>query len=96
MAELQQIAADERARPQVRTLFDLMMDLFILTPKGFDFYTLWAELNVIRRTSKRLVASTLSSYPCFYARKGKANAWTFDDRKADQGRRRDVKKHMRK
>jgi hypothetical protein len=93
--ELHQIAEQERSRPDLRTLLDITTDLFILTPRGFDFHTLWAELNVIRRTSKRLVASTLSSYPCFYSRKSKSYPWTYDDRKADQGRRREVKKHMR-
>jgi len=95
LAELHQLAQQERSRPEPRTLLDIMTDLFILTPRGFDFHTLWAELNVIRRTSKRLVASTLSSYPCFYSRKSKSYPWSYDERKADQGRRREVKKHMR-
>lgn len=94
--ELQQLAAEERSQTVMRTMLDIMKDLFILTPKGFEFVTLWAELNVIRRTSKRLVASTLASYPCFYERKGKAHLWSYDDRKSDQGRLRVVKKHMRK
>jgi len=94
--ELQQFATDERSQAAMRTVVDIMKDLFILTPKGFDFLTLWAELNVVRRTSKRLVASTLSSYPCFYARKSKTRPWSYDDRKADQGRLRVVKKHLRK
>jgi len=96
LQELAQLAQEESQRPEKWTLLDLMTDLFILTPKGYDFYTLCAEVNVLRRSSKRLVASTLSSYPRFYARKSKSQPWSLDDRKSDQGRLRVVKKHLRK
>lgn len=53
-------------------------------PKGADFLTVHAEVNVIRRTSRRLVASLLSSFQCFYQRSG-SPVWHYDAKKVDLG-----------
>ncbi len=50
--------------------------------KGCSFLTLLTELNLVRRTPRRLVASILSSYSAFHLR---SNRWTFDAKKEPEG-----------
>ncbi len=75
------------------------LDLLILTmghwPKGADYLTILAELNVARRVSRRLVASLLSSYVCFYQRSG-SPVWHFDPKKVEQGFDKTKKKFIKK
>jgi len=64
---------------------------------GVDFIRLWSEVNIVRRTSKRLVASLLSGYHCFYARqRGKNWLWRFDANRVDQGFMRQKRKFVRR
>ncbi|MHB9026494.1 MAG: hypothetical protein ACYC7E_20355 [Armatimonadota bacterium] len=60
---------------------------------GAHFLTIWAEVNVIRRTPKRVVASNLSSYHCFALVSNTEN-WRLDERKVDQGRKKTKKKYV--
>jgi predicted protein tyrosine phosphatase len=60
---------------------------------GMHFLTIWAEVNVIRRTPKRVVASDLSSYHCFVAISN-SERWRLDERKVDQGRKKTKKKFI--
>ena len=50
--------------------------------KGVSFLTLLTEVNVVRRTPRRLLASVLSGYSAFH--KG-ANKWKFDAKKEPEG-----------
>ena len=50
--------------------------------KGCSFLTLLTEVNVVRRTPRRLLASVLSGYSAFH--KG-ANKWRFDAKKEPEG-----------
>ena len=52
--------------------------------EGTHFLTLWAEINVVRRTPKRVIASNLSSYHCFIPINN-TERWKVDERKVDQG-----------
>lgn len=63
--------------------------------KGFAFMTLWAEINVVRRTTRRVVASNLASYHCFYQRPPGSDVWVFDERKVSQGRKKTKRKYLR-
>jgi hypothetical protein len=64
--------------------FDLLQEVMKHWPKGADFLTILWEINVVRRTSRRLLASLLSSYVCFYQRSG-SPVWHYDHKKVEQG-----------
>ncbi len=63
--------------------------------KGVPYVTLFTEVNLVRRTNRRLVASILSSYYAFYQR-AKAALWYFDEKKVDQGFKKAKRKYVRK
>ena len=86
----------EPAQKEEWPIFDLMCRLMAEHRKGIQFLTLWAEVNVVRRTPRRVVASDLSSYHCFYRRPAKSGNWVFDDRRIEQGRKKEKKKYMRR
>ena len=50
--------------------------------KGCSFQTLLTEVNLVRRTPRRLLASILSGYSAFHLRAGR---WTFDPKKEPEG-----------
>lgn len=50
--------------------------------KGCSFLTLLTEVNLVRRTPRRLFASILSGYSAFHPR---SNRWTFDAKKEQEG-----------
>lgn len=64
--------------------------------KGMPFMTLWAEVNVVRRTIRRVIASNLASYHCFYQRPPGSDVWVFDERKITQGRKKTKRKYLRR
>lgn len=80
MEELREI---QTRAVQMSTL-DVLVEVMGHWPKGADFLTLLAEVNVVRRTSRRMVASILSSYVCFYQRSG-SPVWHYDAKKYAQG-----------
>ncbi len=87
----------EEAASKPMSVFDIMGRIMSQHGRGVEFITLWAEVNIVRRTSKRMVASLLSGYHCFYQPSGKSGTFfTFDERKLDQGfngkKRRYIKK----
>lgn len=55
-------------------------------PQGVPFRRLYAEVNVVRRVTKRLVASNLSSYPCFSLHPQDPSLWLYDPAKAEARR----------
>lgn len=91
MEELRQIQADSE---EASTL-DVLIEVMGHWPKGADFLTLLAEVNVVRRTTRRLLASLLSSYQCFYQRSG-SPVWHFDNKKVDLGFDKTKKKFVKK
>ncbi len=59
-----------------------LIELLLADDKGLPFSQLWAQLNVIRRTTRAQLASVLSFYHCFGF--GEGNRWYLDaDRIAD-------------
>ena len=62
------------------SLFELLSRLVEDHPAGMTLPALWAEVNVVRRTSKRLMASVLSSYGVFSCKEGrnKEILWSYD------------------
>lgn len=78
-----------------KSTLQLLIDVMTHWPKGADYLTILAELNVIRRSSRRLIASLLSSYQCFYQRSG-SPVWHYDAKKVDQGFDKTKKKFIKK
>jgi len=91
MEELRQIGA----RAEGMSTLDILVEVMGHWPKGADYLTILAEVNVVRRSSRRLVASLLSSYQCFYQRSG-SPVWHYDAKKLDQGFDKTKKKFIRK
>jgi hypothetical protein len=80
MEELREIAG----RSEGMSTFDIVREVMTHWPKGADFLTVLWEVNVVRRTSRRLLASLLSGYTCFYQRSG-SPVWHYDHKKVEQG-----------
>lgn len=91
MEELREI----QSRADEMSTYDVMREVMTHWPKGADFLTLLWEVNVVRRSSRRLVASLLSSYSCFYQRSG-SPVWHYDHKKVDQGFDKAKKKFIKK
>lgn len=75
--------------------FDILREVMTNWSKGADFLTIMWELNVVRRTSRRLLASLLSGYSCFYQRSG-SPVWHYDHKKVEQGFDKNKKKFILK
>ncbi len=91
MEELRQLGLESEGK----STLDLLIQVMSHWPKGADYLTLLAEVNVVRRSSRRLIASLLSSYQCFYQRSG-SPVWHFDAKKVDQGFDKTKKKFIKK
>jgi len=93
LQELEELG--EEAKKADLTTFDLMTRIMPYHRKGIPFVTLFTEINLARRTTRRLVASLLSSYYAFYQRPKSTN-WHFDEKKVDQGFKKAKRKYIRK
>lgn len=80
MEELRTMA--ERAEGM--STLDILTEVMAHWPKGTDFLTIHAEVNVVRRSTRRMIASLLSSFQCFYQRSG-SPVWHYDNKKLDLG-----------
>lgn len=86
-------AMQERVETENISTFDLMCEIMEHARKGMAFLTLHTEINVVRRVTRRLVASNLSAYHCFMQRNG---AWVYDAKKLSQGFDKSKRKHLMK
>lgn len=91
MEELRQLQLTTEGGSTLSILIEVMHHW----PKGTDFLTLLAEVNVVRRSSRRLIASLLSSYQCFYQRSG-SPLWHFDNKKVELGFDKTKRKFVKK
>ncbi|MDI9641283.1 hypothetical protein QPK87_06370 [Kamptonema cortianum] len=91
MEELREIASNADGK----STFELLREVMVHWPKGADFLTVLWELNVVRRTSRRMLASLLSSYVCFYQRSG-SPVWHYDHKKVEQGFDKTKRKFIKK
>ncbi len=62
---------------------------------GMTFAQLVNEVNTVKRCSRLLVASILSSYHCFSMR-GKTGRWQYDEKKRSQGFNKTKRKYIKK
>jgi len=76
-------------------LFDVITDILEQHRQGMTFAQLVNEVNIIRRTSRLVIASILSSYHCFHTR-GKSGLWQFDEKKRSQGFNKTKRKYVKK
>lgn len=76
-----------------RSTLELVSDIVNLHKKGASFIRLFTEVNIVRRTTRRLVASILSSYYAFYQHP-KTGLWQYDVKKEDQGFKKAKKKYV--
>lgn len=76
-------------------LFDVITRILEHYRKGIGFIPLFTEVNLVRRATRRLVASILSSYHCFHTR-GKTGEWQYDPKKRTQGFNKTKKKYIKK
>lgn len=81
----------ERVYEEQMSTFDIIREIVEHYKKGIEYLTLLTELNVVRRVSRRMAASILSEYHCFFQRGG---AWVYDPKKLSQGFDRSKRKYM--
>lgn len=91
MEELREMQANSEGKSTLQILIEVMAHW----QKGADFLSILAQVNVVRRTSRRLLASLLSSYQCFYQRSG-SPVWHFDNKKVELGFDKTKKRFVRK
>jgi hypothetical protein len=75
--------------------FDIVCELLEEYPKGLDFLQLMTEVNVVRRVTRRKLASILSNYFCFVQKAG-TGQWRFDTKKRDMGTDRTKRKYLKR
>ena len=81
MTELQAMRTELEEGTALST-YDIVRRILAHYPKGCPFLTLLTEVNLVRRTPRRLLASVLSGYTAFYSR---AKGWSFDPKKEPEG-----------
>lgn len=89
METLREIAG----RADELSTFDILREVMTNWSKGADFLTILWEVNVVRHTSRRMLASLLSGYSCFYQRSG-SPVWHYDHKKVEQGFDKNKKKFI--
>jgi hypothetical protein len=81
MEELLEFRTEVESGTPIST-YDIVRRILDHYRKGCSFLTLLTEVNLVRRTPRRLLASILSGYAAFHPR---ANRWTFDAKKEPEG-----------
>jgi hypothetical protein len=94
LEELKQYAAHETIRQA--PLITLVQSLLTQHPKGVHFLRLWSELNVLRRTTKIVLASILCAYPMFARVPNLDGFWTLDFTKFTEGIRPEKLAYLRR
>jgi len=75
------------------TVVELMQSIIMpFYEDGVHFLRLWAEVNFLRRTSKRLIASILSLYACFIRHPQKEGYWLYEYERSAEGIRREKRR----
>lgn len=75
--------------------FDLACEVLANYPKGLDFVQAFTEVNIIRRVTRRKLASILSNYFCFVQKPGQS-LWRFDAKMRDRGTDRNKRKYIKR
>jgi len=80
-----------RAENEELPTFEIVREIMEHYRKGIEFITLLTEVNISRRTTRRMVASLLSGNHCFFQRVG---SWVFDAKKLSQGFDKSKRKYL--
>lgn len=83
-----------RFESQEMPIHDVIAEILEHKP-GMTFAQLVNEVNIVKRTSRLVVASILSSYHAFTT-KGKTGRWQFDAKKQSQGFNKTKRKYVKK
>ena len=81
----------ERSETEGLALFDIVREIMEHYRKGIEFLTLHTEVNIVRRATRRMVASILSEYHCYFQRGG---AWVYDAKKLTLGFDKSKRKYL--
>ncbi len=81
----------ERAEAEDLATFEIIREIMEHYRKGIEYLTLLTEVNIVRRVTRRLVASILSEYHCFFQRGG---SWVYDAKKLSQGFDKSKRKYL--
>ncbi|MDQ2731089.1 MAG: hypothetical protein M3Y56_05475 [Armatimonadota bacterium] len=63
--------------------------------KGASFVHIWAEANIVRRSTRRMVASILSAYQCFVPIARGGDVWWYDEKRLPLGINKQKRKYIR-
>ena len=74
--------------------FDIACEVLAHHPKGLDFVQFMTEVNIVRRVTRRKLASIISNYYCFVQKPGQP-LWRFDAKKRDLGTDRAKRKYIK-
>jgi len=82
--QLRAMAEEAAAKPM--SVFEIICRIMAQHEGGMEFITLWSEVNIVRRTCKRLIASILSGYHCFRLVEGASKSFfLFDESRVEEG-----------
>lgn len=76
-------------------VYDVIKDILEQRKQGETFVQLVNEVSIVKRCSRLLIASILSSYHAFHPR-GKSDIWQFDSKKESQGFNKTKRKYIKK
>lgn len=94
IAELLSLKEQAEETGDVAT-FDIVCEVLDTYPKGLSFVQIMTEVNLVRRVTRRKLASILSNYHCF-AHKAGTSQWRYDARKRDLGTDRTKRKYLKR
>jgi len=90
---LELLDTKSRYESQEMPLYDVIVET--LQRQSMTFRQLVTQVNIVRRCSRLVVASILSSYHCFHTR-GKSDQWLYDEKKRSQGFNKTKRKYVKK
>jgi len=81
----------ERVEAENLATTDIVREIMEHYRKGIEFLTLHTEVNIVRRATRRMVASILSEYHYFFQRGG---SWVYDVKKQPLGFDKSKRKYL--
>ncbi len=96
--EPERLAELERKRERVArrptSSLELLVELMGDHASGIGFDALWAEANVVRRTTRHQIASLLAYYKCFECADEEAGLWVCSPELVREGGREELKEYV--
>ncbi|GAI18873.1 unnamed protein product, partial [marine sediment metagenome] len=74
--------------------FELLVELMGDHASGTSFDALWAETNVVRRTTRHQIASLLAYYRCFECADEAAGLWACSPELVREGGREELEEYV--